>query len=480
MNPVYVDLHIHTSQNPNDPDKTYDVDCLLSRIKEVNEDSPFLISLTDHNMINKSAYLNLLNKTETIILGVELHIKNYPSEPPYHCHIFFNTTINEENIDSINLILDDLYPNKEVTPEITDIPTIENIIRSFDDYDFILLPHGGQSHSTFDKSISDGVKFDTTLEKSIYYNQFDGFTARNSKGLEETVKYFKRLGINEFVNLITCSDNYEPQEYPNAKSKDAKPFVPTWMYALPNFNGLRLSLSESSRFVYDHKKPKSWSEYIKSVSLENKSLDINITLTPGLNVVIGGSSSGKTLLVDSIYRKLTNSIEGSYYFDFGIEGMVIQHPSGCKPHYINQNYIMKVIDKKDQDNRLEHIDIIKTVFPEDKSVKEKIERSLAEIKKDISNLINLVSALEEDEKSLSRIPVFSRLVMSDDLKTNPISNFFPSDDVIEKVKYDDFLYEEHLKILNSILEFSKNNIFVGDIGKEIKLIKDRLSQAYDS
>ena len=111
-----------------------------------------------------------------------------------------------------------------------------------------MLPHGDNG-GTFDKAIKKGKRFDTTLEKSIYYNQFDGFTARSSSGLEETIEYFKRLGINEFINLLTCSDNYNPERYPEAKSKDSEKFTPTWMFALPTFEGLRLSGSINT-FIY--------------------------------------------------------------------------------------------------------------------------------------------------------------------------------------------------------------------------------------
>lgn len=120
-------------------------DKLLEKINEVSGGSEFLISLTDHNTINKYAYLKLLSKTNNVLLGAELHIKNYKTEPPYHCHIIFNVEkIEEKIIDSINKILDELYSDKVVTKEMVNVPTLEVITRSFDAYDFILLPHGGQ------------------------------------------------------------------------------------------------------------------------------------------------------------------------------------------------------------------------------------------------------------------------------------------------------------------------------------------------
>ncbi len=132
------------------------------------------------------------------------------------------------------------------------------------------------------------IQFDKTLERNIYYNHFDGFTSRSNKGLEKTYNYFERLGIKEFVNLVTCTDNYNPKGYPLSKAGGtASGFIPTWMFARPTFDGLRLSLSESSRLNYGEK-PDLWSEYIRSARLKGDNIDIDVNFTPGLNVVIGG------------------------------------------------------------------------------------------------------------------------------------------------------------------------------------------------
>ena len=315
MNPIYVDVHIHTSENPDSLNQNYDIDTLFVNIRKQAQGVHSLISLTDHNVINKQAYLNALAKCGNdihLMLGVELHIHYIKETEAYHCHIFFKNKITEETIDKINGILQELYPQKQVKKTDTSIPTLDQIIYEFEGYDFVLLPHGGQSHATFNKAIPRGRRFDTMMERSVYYNQFDGFTARSEAGRDETDEYFKRLGINAFVNLVTCSDNYDPSRYPEAKSSDADPLIPTWMFSEPTFEGFRLSLSERSRIVYTKDKPESWSENIERVKYKNEFLDIDVEFSSGLNVVIGGSSSGKTLLVDSISRKLTdNNFEDS-------------------------------------------------------------------------------------------------------------------------------------------------------------------------
>lgn len=126
MEPVYVDIHIHTSSNPDDLNQNYDIDTLLSKIREQAQGQSVLMSLTDHNTINKDAYLKAQGKCGNdihIILGVELHIHYVIETEAYHCHMFFKNEISEHTIDDINNILNKLYPHKTVEKKDTSIPT---------------------------------------------------------------------------------------------------------------------------------------------------------------------------------------------------------------------------------------------------------------------------------------------------------------------------------------------------------------------
>lgn len=473
MKPIYIDTHIHTSANPNEVNKDYDLETLVKKIRAFNGNSEFLISLTDHNMVNKSAYLKAVDLNLNILLGVELHIKNYLNCPAYHCHIYFDLEIiNEELIDEINKKLDELYPNKEVNKLDESIPTIQEIINKFDAYEFMLLPHGGQSHATFNTSIPKDTRLDGTLERNVYYNHFEGFTARGDNGLERTQEYFKKLGINEFVNLITCSDNYTPNIYPNGKDK--QPFKPTWMLAEPTFNGLRLSLSEQSRLIYSNNKPKFFSENIESVYHKRENIEIDIKLTSGLNVIIGGSSSGKTLLVDSIVKILNQKTDESIYGKYDIEKISVINPSGMSPHYLSQNYIMGVVNNISED-RLENIDIIKKVFPGDAEIKIGINNGLRDFKKNIQELINSVRIIEEETQTLKAIPVLSRLITKDNLETNIYDNLQPTEIEIEKLRFSKSTHDNYVQTLETLDNFLKSYPFINHDLSLVKRLKDELS-----
>ena len=132
MEPVFIDLHIHTSDNPDSLNQHYDLDTLKYKIEEIAEGLPYLLSLTDHNTINKPVYLHAIQKFEHILLGIELHVRNYDLQKPYHCHVFFNLKeIDEPTIDGINAILDELYPQKVVSVGDESIPRLEEIMRRF-------------------------------------------------------------------------------------------------------------------------------------------------------------------------------------------------------------------------------------------------------------------------------------------------------------------------------------------------------------
>lgn len=481
MEPVYIDIHIHTSDNPDNLNTNYDISKLSAKVNEVGKNSKCLISLTDHNTINKSAYLKAISTLPSninILLGVELHVKNYEDAPAYHCHIIFKTNISEETISNLNGLLDELYPKKQVEKKNNTLPTLEMIIKKFDDFEFILLPHGGQSHATFDTSIPQGVKFDNTMERSIYYNQFEGYTARAKDGLETTIEYFKRLGINDFVNLVTCTDNYNPSNYPEAKDPNAARHIPTWMFAEPSFDGLRLSLSESSRFIYSQEIPSIWSESIKSATLSNEKIEIDVKFSPGLNVVIGGSSSGKTLLVDSIAKKLSNNLfEESNYKQYDVMNIDVVNPSGVCPHYISQNYIMKVVNI-DTSDKIEDIDIIKRLFPVDRNFQSQINEAMGEFKSDISELIYSVEQLEDIESQLSLIPNVGAIYTINDTAKNIIKPFEPDEITLKKIAYNKQSLKKHIQTLDEIETLININPFAETQVVPIDAIKKELNKLY--
>ncbi len=477
LEPIYLDLHIHTSEDADRINTNYDAQKLIENILAYNGNAKSLISLTDHNTINKKAYEKLLGANEKInvILGVELHIRNYDEVDPYHAHIFFKLDDIVSEIDNINLILDKLYPKKMVSGN-DKIPKLEDIVKNFDKYDFIILPHGGQNHKTFDGSIPEGVNFDNTLERTIFYNQFDGFTSRTNIGVQKTIEYFKRLNINEFINLVTGTDNYKPNDYPNSKGSDVTiPFVPTWMLAKPTYSGLRISLSESNRLYYQKEKPEISTQIIKSCELKNDKIDCFVNLTPGLNVVIGESSSGKSLFIDSLYRGIKRDFDGSFYLDYEVDKINIINPHNFVPHYINQNFLVEKINNK----KIEDIDIVKSLFPPNDDTQIEVSNKLSELHEIIISLVNSVKNIEKLENELNTIPTIGKLIYNGSVPKNPINAFIISSDEDNKTVFSNSDYTKYTSVLDEIMNLVNNNLFMSDVSQSVNTINAALNEAYD-
>lgn len=483
MEAIYVDLHIHTSENADVLNNNYNVDELIKKVKEKSNGRRMLISLTDHNVINKEAYLKIIKKaTENdiinIILGTELHIRNHDDRPAYHCHIYFDIEkITEEEIDKINQILAELYPKKMVERKDKSIPKIEKIINSFESYDFILIPHGGQNHATFEETIDPNSTCDETIERTIYYNQIEGFSARSNKGLEATKKYLQKLGINSFVNLITGSDNYNPSKYPSPKKDDSSEFIPTWMYASPNFRGLKLALSEDSRLEYSVTPTIEDYHIIKKVKLNNDKVDIDVNLTQGLNVVIGESSSGKTLFVDSIIKKLKKEENSNYEEDFSVSNIEIEDELGVEPYYIEQNFITGAV----KDNKeLNTIPIVKDLFPESEYKQDFIDKELANVKSIINALISSVKKVENAEEKIKKVPVIYNLITKGNVEDNVIDLFNIDDTSAEKIEYLSTEANQDIKQIKEIKSKLQNNkLYNGNLDifdkaiEEVEYLRDK-------
>lgn len=476
MQPVYLDLHIHTYPDANNPTPGYDVALLAKKIKEYNGDEPFLISFTDHNTINKDAYLKANSLKVNTLLGAELHIKNHNDVEAFHCHIYFNLEVNANNIDALNQILDTLYVNKLPCKTDASIPNIQDVINAFDPYEFMLLPHAGQRHGQFNYSLHVGEMVDNAISRSIYYNQFDGFTAREDRGLETTREYFKRLGILEFVNLLTCSDNYVPSRYPEPKATEASPFVPTWMMAEPTYEGVRLSLSESSRLFYQKEKPIIQCEHIGRVKLQNEMIDIDVNLSEGLNVVIGGSSSGKTLFVDSLNRYFEQDLHNSSYSKFGVTNIDVKNPSEIHPYYISQNFIADLVNRNDEAS-IDEIPILKKAFPSDDNVKRQISKSLADLKRIVDEMLLCVENIEKLERWLKDIPHPGKLITKGKLERNVFQSLLPNSNEEEEFVYTADDYAADIEMLRELEKKINKNPFTGNISKEITIILKELEKA---
>lgn len=481
FSPVYCDLHIHTYPDADNREGfCYDYKTLIDNMHIKAGEAEILLSLTDHNTLNCNAYsgvCGLLDESVHVIPGVEVHVRSN-GERPYHAHLYFDMDpTDSKKLENLNVILDGLYPKK--LPSLTDsIPTLYDILNAFRCYDFLFLPHGGQSHSTFDEAVAEGELCDDLMMRSAYYNAFDGFTARSASNVEKTERYFNKIGIGAFTNLLTGSDNYSPADYPMPKAPDAESFVPTWIFAAPTFEGLRLALSEETRLAYSQDIPESFVDIPASITrvvLNSDLADIDVELSPGLNVVIGGSSSGKTMLVEAIARAtgaIGDGEKSGCYDKFGIDDVKLGRNDQTVPYYINQSYISKVVDKSVDHETIESIQILQDVFPEDSAAYEELNSSFSAVEQLVEDMFSSAKDAQQAISSLKRFRSLPDLLLRGNAGSNPFSMMKPSVQDKKRMEWRPSNVDKLRAILEAVADDFDSNPLLESIRSQASALMD--------
>lgn len=345
-----IDLHIHTDKSRktklNDYKGNFDVTTLKTKL---TDNQVRIFSLTDHNIINVQAYKDyvaLYNADMSankpfLLLGAELDIWYDPTKPygnknKYHAIIIFSDDIKSDptKINIISDALEAIYSEQDTAQGNIQNrhTTIEEIIKKFYDREFTLILHGMGGNSIFEN-----LKRDKAYENNQRW--MIAFThAGLEKVPEEAVGEFNKgfysvikdgLKAEDFIAYMGFSDNHNIEQYPmthmaditiqsNGQPKDT-PHEFTYIKGIPNYESLRLAfvdpiirikLESEVLLIRDNIRQRG---YIKELKLEKIKLSANsttiqdstITFSPHFNAIIGGSSSGKSLLSDIIRNKVS-------------------------------------------------------------------------------------------------------------------------------------------------------------------------------
>lgn len=330
-----IDLHIHTDWSKKTKSNDYVGNFSIETLHEkLLTQGVQIFSLTDHNIINLPAYKEYYEKFNKekdplLLLGIELDIIG--SNKKYHSLVIFNCS-NFNYAEDINRRIEEKFNNKGLDLKERYL-TFEEIVDIFPKDDFFFIPHAGNTDSIVDGD-KDRIKetqemlilLQSPLEKvpekrrQIYNEGFD-------KRLNEAFK-----NKNDFA-YIEFSDNHNIQEYPCSHKGDKGIHNFYYIKGSKNYETLRLA------FVDPKSRIKSSSgynsiinsrNYIEALNIETSSSvedahslknetnthtkDTYLEFSPYLNVIIGGRSSGKSLLMDILNRSI-DQLNNDYKYD---------------------------------------------------------------------------------------------------------------------------------------------------------------------
>ena len=305
-----IDLHQHTN---------HDIDCNGKRVENTYTHRDYyeflkiqnvkLKAVTCHNNIDLAEHVkqaiisDLLGITH--LVGVEIDYKFQEIE-------FHAISILSPNVDVIN------FSNKLSEIREKYIQKKEKIFFSQQDFcqlhkntEFIYIPHaikdkgileqkiGELESSTVDwviKVLVSGLGFPILFESTKDYHIYSVMNKINSEIHNENVK----VEIPGYVGGDYKFDN--DVERRNKVLKKPRYCI----NSLPTYRGLEIALTNSETRLSLEKQVINRERFIRKIKISDNEnfIGSEIEFSPGLNVIIGNSGSGKTLLLNQIYYEI--------------------------------------------------------------------------------------------------------------------------------------------------------------------------------
>lgn len=289
------DLHVHTASSYDYDYNADDADELL--VKALDENDIVAVAIIDHFTIDKNRieHLRLIAPNIVFFPGVELRTDKGGAN--IHVILIFsdicNLQILSDDFDAI-MLRNKAKSAGDNNKVYWDFKDITDFAKS---HDALISLHTGKKTNGLDKEITNALEVGQAIKKE-YSDNADIFEIGKISDITD-YKSIVFPQIKEEKPLILCSDNHAPRNY-SAKSK-------LWINADVTFNGLKQIVFEpSERVCVSDTKPEQKSSYqvIESVKFvkDDSFQEEAIVFNQNLNCIIGGKSTGKSLLLHNEYR----------------------------------------------------------------------------------------------------------------------------------------------------------------------------------
>lgn len=369
---------------------------------------------------------------------------------------------------------------------------------------------GGEYAKEIDKKC--GVFFGSSKDTDFYLNKIPG---RDSFNLPPK-PVFNGSDSHSFEHI----DNKLGKKY---EKKDNKGSICdyseiTWIKADPTFEGLKQIIYEPEERVRiqdekpDFKEDKEIIDKVKFISSNNKFSNKEIYLNPNLNVIIGGKSSGKSILLYSIAKTLLadtkdkllfknnneerynlKSIDSDFDFEITTKAGISQkmldreNDNSVIPNikYIPQNELVKLAEPELNGKGESLNKLVRNLICEDTDSKQKYDDFIKNVKqydKEREELINSyfetldnIQNLETELKTKSNKEVLQTNIKTNSEKVEELNKKAGlSDEQIQQYKNFQKQQQQNQKrreLFNS--DFSQTNAFLQELNKELSNLQER-------
>ena len=295
------DLHFHTPSSYDYKDKSVTNQKIIDILAE-NKIS--VVAITDHHTMDiaRIQELQLLGKDKgiTVLPGIEFCSELGGSESIHFIGIF------SEKSD-FSTIWTKIQGKHNLTKADIECKGNERIVCNFVDTCKTIIELGGiiSVHAGSKSNSIESIKSNLLVKQETKTTLLSDYVSILELGKPEDEKVYQEKvfpSIGFKLPIIICSDNHNVKNYSLKEN--------CWIKADPTFEGLKQIIYEPEERVRiqeeepDFKENKEIINKVKFISLNNKFSNEEIYLNPNLNVIIGGKSSGKSILLYSIAKTL--------------------------------------------------------------------------------------------------------------------------------------------------------------------------------
>lgn len=297
---VKVDFHIHScfsKHKDGNKVKNNTIENSKILIQKLVENNVEMASITDHDFFSYELFHELSENESGIkfIPGVEFSIK-LDKGRNVHVIALFNDS-NDERLSLLNsyLIGEDGNPTYDSKSCYTESKFLE-ILRKID-LDVILIAHQKNSPMS-----TRAQKQDLTYSGTDIFNEYIGSQYFNAVELrnirnDHFYKMYKEENNLTSLKWITGTDCHNWNTYPQSKDSEKDKIDFTYMKILKNFKGLVMAFTDESRISTKSTFFAENKDAISELKINHNGVQTNIPLSPGINVIIGDNSSGKSALL---------------------------------------------------------------------------------------------------------------------------------------------------------------------------------------
>ncbi len=377
------DLHFHSPSSYDYEDNSVTNQDIIDGLIENNVS---VVAITDHHIIDVDRINKLqeLGKNKvTILPGIEILCESRGSEPVHFIGLFSE----KSNIQFIweqmknNTNIKNIYgEGKSVNEIYCGLEGTANLIHELGG---LVSIHAGSKSNTLDNithALPHGIAQKEDIAKTV--DIFEIGKEADIAPYTQMVNPHLKKKINKILPLIICSDNHNIREYEVKQN--------LWIKADPSFEGLKQIIYEPlDRIAISEDAPDDKLLYhlIDKVKFQDSAFTTEeIQINQNLTTIIGGKSTGKSLLLRNIaksvdlgeYTKRLKSvgiddprpIKGMEVFwkDGQMSSMDADDNPNKRIMYIPQSYLNRVVDN---DKEYTDIDeIIKEVLLQDENFHE--------------------------------------------------------------------------------------------------------------